>query len=1037
MAKYSQAGREIQLTTPLETDALLLERVEGHEAVSELFELQLEALAEQGKEVPFAELLGRPASVAIQQSGAPPRQIHGIVRSVEEGEADEHFIPYRLELVPRLWLLTRNVQSRIFQQKTVPQILAEVFQGLDVTFKLHGAYPPHNYCVQYRESDFAFASRLMEEEGIYYFFSHGEKSEQLIVSDHSPGAEEVANQNHATFQRGQGRALISGWKKRQEVRSTKCTLEDYSFELAGKRIRASHSATATVKAGTVTHTLTTGIDRPLELYDYPGGFAHRFDGINPDGAEQAPEISKTFPDNERTARLRMDEESSQALRVQGTGRAAHFTPGSRFALQGHGNADGAYFLTRVEHRARVNFYRSGQEDAQSYANTFTCVPLELPWRPARRTPLPNIGPQTATVVGVPGEEITTDKHGRVKLQFHWDRQGKSDAHSSCWVRVAQGWAGKGYGMIHLPRIGQEVVVEFLEDDPDRPLVVGTVFNSEMTPPFPLPLAKTYQGFKAQSQGVGGDPTQFSGLAFETQGGRESVVLKSQGSRYDTVPRQHHVRVGQASNRVTGSILGVLGRGRSSKGGGSGTGGGADSWFGLGVTSAMGYSEESVATATGMMVGQERVGTLGAENDSYFGTYLFNVINPLALAQFLPSLTGYLTAEVVGAGIGVGLFNAFGVPITPSLAAYGQAILGGAADITYGSSFAIHRGTAWSIHGGTGGFKEGQRFVGIMSALYTLMDFSLYVMQEAFTPGAWPSDLGTSGDEVNRVLDLLGTLPHSMYEIWLALEISTKASGIDDTSNLDFCTLMPSVSDEADVQLAEVKLKYTEIKVMAIADAVMSLAAALMTTAAHPGAATPSSGSGSGSGLPQLTPQIAVQDNDIDQVILAPTITIAGLGAELELPTVVVQAVNAEGSASLALQMEEAIPSVTLDCGPDGILTLQSGQEQEPNFLMMDPAGIVVSSLEMITVSSAENNVVVDAEEGITLQALENLLTVSDEGILLSVGASSILISDDSITLEAGGATVELSSAGVVINGVSLALSGDSEISLDAPLMTVG
>ena len=246
------------------------------------------------------------------------------------------------------------------------------------------------------------------------------------------------------------------------------------------------------------------------------------------------------------------------------------------------------------------------------------------------------------------------------------------------------------------------------------------------------------------------------------------------------------------------------------------------------------------------------------------------------------------------------------------------------------------------------------------------------------------------------------------------------------------------TEATQLQMTEIKAKYKEIQYMVFADTISALASALLVTSTGgPGAAQPPSGSGGGSGLPQLTPQIQVQDNSVDQVILAPTITLAGLGNLTELPTVAVQAMNDAGIASLSRQVEEAIPTVTLDCSVDGILTLQSGPEMEPNCVMMDPEGIIVSSVEMVTVSSAENNVIVDSEEGITLQALENLLTVSDEGILLTVGASSILISDDSITLEAGGATVELSSAGIVLNGVSVSLSGDSEISMAAPMMTVG
>jgi hypothetical protein len=476
------------------------------------------------------------------------------------------------------------------------------------------------------------------------------------------------------------------------------------------------------------------------------------------------------------------------------------------------------------------------------------------------------------------------------------------------------------------------------------------------------------------------------------------------------------------------VLGLLGRGGSGKG----TGDSSGTWGNWGITASYphAWTAQNVANITGMNVGQERFGTLGTENDSYFGTYLFTVVNPMALAQLFP---GYWAG--VAAVVGTGIFDLVGVPITSALAAYGQAMMGGAADITYGSAFSVSRGTSWTISGTTKLTPE-TFGLGVMVTIYSLTDFALFVMQEAFTPSTWPSgDATLAQDAKNRYVDLVGTLPHTLYEVWLAFEVWTKVSAGLIPGD-DYCTI-PGIASPT---LVDVKAKYKEIMVMAAADAVSSFMSAALTTAqgipggaSPPSAPTPPSGSGGGSGLPQTTPQIHVDDKAVDHVVIAPTVTIAGLGALLELPTVTVQACNEVGSATLTLQVDEAIPTVTLDCGADGVLTLQSGVEMEPNFLMMDPEGILISSLELVTIQSAENHVLVDAEEGVTLQALENLLTVSDEGILLSVGASSILISDDSITLEAGGATLEMSSAGIVLNGVSLALSADSDLSLSAPM----
>jgi type VI secretion system secreted protein VgrG len=272
------------------------------------------------------------------------------------------------------------------------------------------------------------------------------------------------------------------------------------------------------------------VSAALERYDYPGGYAGRYDGVNPGGNPQPAELDKIFEDNRRTARLRIEEEAARALAVEGTSTCRQMTAGHKFTLERHFDADGDYVLTRVSHQAGLEggAYRSGDASpGLTYANAFECLPLELPFRPARVTPRPAVkGTQTAVVVGPAGQEIFTDKYGRIKAQFHWDRAGKFDADSSCWIRVATVWAGQGWGVIHIPRIGQEVVVDFLEGDPDQPIVIGSVYNADQMPPGNLPADGMVSGLQSRSTPKGA-PSNFNGFRANDTKGKEHLTAQAE------------------------------------------------------------------------------------------------------------------------------------------------------------------------------------------------------------------------------------------------------------------------------------------------------------------------------------------------------------------------------------------------------------------------------------------------------------------------------------------------------------------------------
>jgi type VI secretion system secreted protein VgrG len=496
MANYTQESRPMAVSTSLGKDVLLLVGFTAKEAISQLFDIQLDLIAENKTDVSFDKLLGEKVAIGLKLPDGKERYFSGICSRFSQGRRDDTFTHYRMEVVPQFWLLTRRVQSRIFQHLSVPDILKKVLDGLDVSYEIQGTFHPRDFCVQYRETDFNFASRLMEEEGMYYFFKHTADGHKMVVANTPRSHPEVPEQNKVIYDEVKGgtreEMRIYDWEKAQELRAGKYTLWDHCFELPHKHLEATKTIMDSVQVGQVTHKLKVGKNGELEIYDYPGGYAQRFDGIDKGGGAKPADLQKIFDDNKRTVEIRMQQEALPALQILGAGNCRQFVAGHKFTLERHFNSDGEYVLTGVEHTASLTVdYRSGEGGEFAYENKFHCIPAALPFRPPLVTEKPVIeGPQTAVVVGSPGETIHPDKYGRVKVQFHWDRLGKKDLDSSCWIRVSQNWGGGNWGGMNIPHVGQEVIVEFEEGDPDRPIVTGRVYNAECMPPLSLPGHKT-------------------------------------------------------------------------------------------------------------------------------------------------------------------------------------------------------------------------------------------------------------------------------------------------------------------------------------------------------------------------------------------------------------------------------------------------------------------------------------------------------------------------------------------------------------------
>ncbi|MCI0379997.1 MAG: type VI secretion system tip protein VgrG [Gemmataceae bacterium] len=528
-----QQDRLVFLSTPLGKDVLLVETLEGTESISNLFRFNLVLVSEK-RDIPLNGLVGQNVTVAIELPGKQFRHINGFVSRFSQGDVDARTSHYYAEVVPWLWFLTRTSDCRIFQKKSVPDIIQQIFKDLgfsDFKLKLQGSFEPREFCVQYRETDFDFISRLAQEEGIFYFFVHADGKHTMILSN-DPGVHAPCpNQTKARYGYLTGGVqhedMVTRWHLEQELQPGKYTHTDYYFQTPSNSLLV--SAPSAVKVG--------GNDK-FEVYDYPGAYAKRFDG--------EAKAGKVRPDGERTAKLRMQGDEAFHKVVNGAGTCRAFTPGYKFELTEHRRADlnGPYVLTSVSHSATNDL---GGGEGATYDSTFTCIPLAVPFRPARTTPRPIVhGTQTAVVVGLGGEEIDTDKYGRVKVQFHWDREGKKNQDSSCWVRVATPWAGKQWGMIHIPRIGQEVIVDFLEGDPDQPIIIGSVYNAELMPPYNLPDKKTQSGVKSRSS-LKGSPDNFNEIRFEDLKGNEQILIHAEKNQDIEVENDESHWVGH--NRV--------------------------------------------------------------------------------------------------------------------------------------------------------------------------------------------------------------------------------------------------------------------------------------------------------------------------------------------------------------------------------------------------------------------------------------------------------------------------------------------------------
>jgi type VI secretion system secreted protein VgrG len=515
---HKQSQRVARLDTPFGPDELVLYRFEGHEGLSELFEYRVEALS-RNDNINFDRAIGKNCSVTIDSYNNVKRVFCGVLVEAQWTGIEGVFYAYSLVLRPWLWLLSRRADCRIFQDETVVDIIEKVFTTAgfaDYALRVsRSEYPEIPYCVQYRETDLAFVSRLMEEWGIYTFFQHETARHTLIVADSRSSHVAVSLPAGTvpfialTGQNRREQEHIYHWRSDRQFRTGKMSTNDFDYMKPTTNLKADSQSSESYEWA------------KLEAFDYPGRYTEE-------------DVGK------RRTKVRLEAEQAVDRRRHAAGDAVSLYPGALFNLKQH-TEDGQYLVVRASHRYTVQEYRSGGTGPEDeiYFGRYELLKSDRPFRAMLSTPKPLVhGPQTGLVVarkGKESEEIDVDEEGRIFVQFHWNRDKEKISRP---VRVAQMWSGKGWGGQFIPRVGQEVVIEFLEGDPDQPLVVGTVYNKDYRYPFELPDNKTISGLKSDStKGHGG----YNEFVFDDLKGKEKIKLRAEKD-HESIVRNSETRV---------------------------------------------------------------------------------------------------------------------------------------------------------------------------------------------------------------------------------------------------------------------------------------------------------------------------------------------------------------------------------------------------------------------------------------------------------------------------------------------------------------
>jgi type VI secretion system secreted protein VgrG len=667
--------QNIWVATPLPEGTLVLEEMSGRESLGAPFSYDL-GLMSLDPNIDLSSLLGQPMTVYVNLPEGE-RQFNGIVVHAENGMTDNDRTRYRVTLRPWLSLLAYTANCRIFQAQSAVDIIKEVFRDngfTDIQDSLNGTYAPLEFCVQYRESDLNFVSRLMEHEGIYYFFKHENEKHTLVLADGYGAHQTVSGYESVPYKPptdfGVDEDHLNTWAVAQQIRPGSFATTDYDFT----RPRASLLSQLSSPFGNA--------HADGAIFEYPGDFL-------------------TTADGDTRVKVRLGEAQVSFELAQAAGNARGLGAGALFTLADFPRDDQnkEYLVVSAQYQLHAAIFETGGGTADAdFKSHLSMIDSQTQFRPGLHTSKPRVeGVQTAVVVGESGDEITTDQYGRVKVQFHWDRVGTNNEKSSCWVRVSQLWAGSGWGGIHIPRIGQEVIVDFLEGDPDRPIITGRVYNGDNMPPYGLPANKTQSGIKSRSS-QGGAPSNFNEIRFEDKKGSEELHVQAEKDETKLVKNNQSASIGaDRSLSVGGNETVSIGKNRTETVGTDESvtvGSNQTIKVGANQTFSVGANRSKTVTANETVsVGANSTETIGAAQTLNIGT-VYQVTVGAAMMETI----GAAKTETIGAALAV------------SVGAVSSESVGGAKSISAGASVSVSAGSGMSLSAGADvGIKAGANF----------------------------------------------------------------------------------------------------------------------------------------------------------------------------------------------------------------------------------------------------------------------------------------------------------------------------------------
>ncbi|QDU61282.1 Phage-related baseplate assembly protein [Planctomycetes bacterium Pan216] len=817
MRSDSLNPRSLRLNTSLPDGVLSVRRLRGQEAIGDLYRFEIDLVARPETSVSPETLLGKSATLVIQLPDQPVRRINGIIGEFTQGQTGELYTSYRAVLVPRFWLLTKDRRTRAFQQMSVTDIAIKVLRDAGVEVEVHdlGTYVAQNFCVQYRESTFNFVQRILQESGLYYNWTHTEDAHRLIILDRTENTYAVAGQTWRFLPIAGGTratGTISRWELRQELTAGEFQVRDLAFQLREQLVDAATPLIEKIEWASTTQALLGDANRKIAMVEHGPEFAQWFDDVGPSGEDSSADLGDLYGEGQKVVRRFMERHVAQGLGITGASDIAAIEAGKVLSTSNTPGGSGTFLVREVTHEAvqPVPWATAGEDSEPfSYQNTFDVLPTSSPYRPALTATKPKAGPEPAVVVGPREGHPHVDKHGRVRVAFSWSDDEQTNL--SCWLRVGHAWAGKQRGHVHLPRVGDEVIVNFYQQDPDRPFVDHSVHNAESLHPRDLPDNNQQSVFR--SAGLS-DSSDFTGIAmddlashlqffssndmsrthgsnfYENVGGGKQSNIAGNRSSYlgPSIYKPMAPNVGSSSSSGSTSSKDKLAAlhqrmmeqarsqsvstGSSSKRGSSATSdantSGDSGSGGVGGPAAWSASGDStfdeISSEGDLTFGIFEMGAVGVNDTLILGTVNYPTINPIGLS-FMSGIVSVEGAAIAGTLSGIwgnlAAVEVMGVPIA-TLGAYTRA--------TYGPTSIIGHGPSVFSCPGSGAVYEATSALSVATAIFALLSFALDILKRFFNYWMDHKDGGTYSESRLEKVVLFQLAVMECQSIWFQLEL---------------------------------------------------------------------------------------------------------------------------------------------------------------------------------------------------------------------------------------------------------------------------